>query len=813
MRLCFGTFAKVLRICRQETVTDRQLVSSMTRTIDPNCKYIEQGSATAVSRLFSCEGNLSSGKTDGGSGAYQKVGENLSNVTQLALKFKTEDLIPKFQETVVPLLNEDKKSLAVLALKDIIKRDVELDNDNKMSFEKYLGRTKEEIAVQTDFELAEFLAGLFLYTVVSVKNTIGKQYVGEIDEDFILGFKEESWLITFKDRDKDIEETKPKTDIYLNDYLTKAKEKYSTIKTLLYSEQPRKFYDFYICNDIERRIPIQGRYRRTHKYEKIKDATIDKLSNFSRFIILTGTGGLGKSMMMRHLLLDSFNKYEDTGEIPVFIPLKDYDDSVSDLLEYVYIKLASIDESLSREAFETLLKGGKCQLLFDGLDEVSSNYASNFELELEIFTDKFPDNMYVISSRPYQSFVSYSRFTVLRLEPFSREQAIDLIEKLEFRVDEPSIKEKFLKELNTKLYWSHREFTQNPLLLTIMLMTFEQFAEVPSKMHIFYREAYSALSIKHDASKGAYRRVLKSGMNAERFADYFAELCSRSYYDEKFELNKLEFDKYYENLNERKKVDDFNTSPEDFLYDLCSNMCLMYSESGKYHFTHRSFQEYFCALYFSKQKDKTLKTIGDFFENRRSRMHGDKTFSMLYDMIPEKVDEYIFIPFLEKLFEKCDSEKSYWTFLEIMYPTIRYEKGDTDEWVMNTPNSYIFHFIVNEKISTTDTDDFSTLPHIDSLVDVEYAYVEDEEDGEVLVNVEEISYEYTWEYGDPDTVGWVFEMEIEDILKNKEDYKEMLEALNEDNFKLKAEYIKAREYYNSLKERLKPRGDSLFDMF
>lgn len=60
----------------------------------------------------------------------------------------------------------------------------------------------------------------------------------------------------------------------------------------------------------------------------------------------------------------------------------------------------------------------------------------------------------------------------------------------------------------------------------------------------------------------------------------------------------------------------------------------MYYESNRYHFTHRSFQEYFCALYFSKQKDKTLKAIGDFFENKRQRNFGDKTFHMLYDMIP-----------------------------------------------------------------------------------------------------------------------------------------------------------------------------------
>ena len=96
----------------------------------------------------------------------------------------------------------------------------------------------------------------------------------------------------------------------------------------------------------------------------------------------------------------------------------------------------------------------------------------------------------------------------------------------------------------------------------------------------------------------------------------------------------------------------------------------MFYENGKYHFTHRSFQEYFCALYFSKQKDKNLKRIGDFFENKNRRHYSDQTFNMLYDMIPEKIEEYIFSPFLQSLFEMCDAENGYWTFLEKLYPMI-----------------------------------------------------------------------------------------------------------------------------------------------
>ncbi len=221
---------------------------------------------------------------------------------------------------------------------------------------------------------------------------------------------------------------------------------------------------------------------------------------------------------------------------------------------------------------------------------------------------------------------------------------MQLIVRLEFRPDEPAIKEKFQAVLEKTLFRTHRSFTENPLLLTIMLLTFEQFAEVASKMHVFYREAFEVLAKRHDASKGAYKRPLNTGLSVDDFADYFAEMCFRSYNDEKFELTAEEFAGYYDNLKARVTANDKKTTARDFLEDLCSNLCLMYYEGNRYHFTHRSFQEYFCALFFSKQKDKFIAKLGDFFERHQRRMYGDCTFYMLYDMITEKVEEYIFLP-------------------------------------------------------------------------------------------------------------------------------------------------------------------------
>lgn len=596
-------------------------------------------------------------------------------------------------------------------------------------------------------------------------------------------------------------------------YLENAYAKYNKMKTLLYNDTPREFYQFYVCNDISQKVYIK---KFTYQRKTIHDATAETLQECSNFILISGTGGLGKSMMMRHLLLDTIDRFDEFGKIPIFIPLKDYDDSYDGLLDYIFEKFEGLGGADNIDDFCELLMQGECLLLFDGLDEIKSDYRKKFEHDLDIFADKYTDNMFVISSRPTGSFVSLNRFTVLDLCPFTKEQALALIDKLDFRPDEPIIKENFRRELETSLFISHREFTQNPLLLTIMLMTYEQFAELPSKMHIFYREAYVALSQKHDASKGAYKRVLKTGLTADQFADYFAEFCARSYRDEKFEFTDVLFDKYFNSLHERIK-NPSGVTASDFRDDLVENMCLMFYESGKYHFTHRSFQEYFCALYFSKQKDKTLKAIGDFFENKRSRHYSDKTFNMLYDMIPEKIEEYIFEPFLRSLFEECDADDGYWTFLKRMYPILYYENGETNGCDANEPESFIYDSIIRIQ-GIRAILDYDVLPYDDEFLTNEWVYLDEgyhdsDYDPNSLIDIDEVPWEYKERFGDPEIVGRNYEIHIADILKNPRGYQELLRLLDSDEFPIKAEFLAAREYMQALIDKQETTGEDLFDLF
>ena len=56
-------------------------------------------------------------------------------------------------------------------------------------------------------------------------------------------------------------------------------------------------------------------------------------------------------------------------------------------------------------------------------------------------------------------------------------------------------------------------------------------------------------------------------------------------------------------------------SPDDFITDLTDNLNLFYLENDKYHFIHRSFQEYFTANYCRLLTDKEFAKLPTWFDN------------------------------------------------------------------------------------------------------------------------------------------------------------------------------------------------------
>jgi len=770
VKLCFGTFANVLLLCGADGIEKKKLLNILVQSVDRSCKL----TSNAVTGLLQCTANLPESRSNG-----------LGDVKSCAESADPRKVAAYFYEKIIKLslIDPNKRKLAVLAILDIMDKDESIVGDTVV--ELVSGAKKDALLMQSRFALSHFLAGVFLHTA-RVDNRPGKAVADKIDWDFVVSFAPLQDTISFVIPNGEEEAIETMSAAFVG-YMNSAKQKYETMKTLLYSNEPRPFYSFYVPN---RAVHSVGRSRTT-----IENVTLESLTEISNFIIFEGVGGLGKSMMMRHLLLNTIENFSKLRRVPIFLPLKDYNEAAGSLEDFIFAKAEALNSAVTRDDFDATLDNGLFLLLFDGLDEINGERSGGFEREIETFTDKHPKNCFVISSRPFQTFVSFTRFTVLKLQPFTQQQALRLIDRLEFRPDEPEFKNKFRALVEGSLYKTHKSFIENPLLLTIMLLTFEKFADIPTKMHIFYRKAFITLSETHDASKSGYKRIYKSGLMIDDFSNYFAEFCFHSYKDSKFDFSEEEFARYFDIL----RISDNTVKAADFAHDLCANLCLMYFEGGRFHFTHRSFQEYFCALFFSKQKDIFIKRLGGFFEDRRRRMHGDQVFNMLYDMIPDKVETNIFIPFLQEIFDSCDNGDGYWTFLERFYPRIFYNKGDVNEYPSNSPDSFLFGFLIRQIKPRCEIycDD---LPENEEFVCDEFGYIWSDDQSRELINIGDIEKEYPWIEELPETEGWTYMFEVSAIRGGRY-YDDILEMLDDDDFDFKSEYNALRKYFDDIKAK------------
>ena len=805
MILCFGTYANILIKCSLPRTTNRVMVSTLVGTIDPDNAYGDESNNTSVSRLMTCKRDFPSIDMETTAGAIHYVGGGLTNIIALAKGISISEIENRF-DSVIALLDEDKKAAVIGAMHHVIRNDDTLEGNHRSLFTRCMGDTAANTVNNHYVDLKSFLARLFLYTVLTNENTAGQDSLSEIKE---KGFIERfiSYPVTFGSETESIS-TPSSNEIPdgINGYLQKLKDKYDIITTLLYKDTPRPFYDFYVCNNVRKEVR-DPKHPNQYSYETINDATLSKLIAVSKYIILSGTGGLGKSMMMRHLMLDAIHTYEDAQLIPLFIPLQDFDLSFDSITDYIYAEICNLWSELKKDDLITLLDAGKALILLDGLDEIHTSKIPAFRKMLNSFVDRYHNNTFVISSRPFSGFKSFGRFTSLELQPFTKSQALTLIDKLDFRSDSPKIKQRFRSLLNTELYYSHKGFSDNPLLLTIMLLTFEEYAEVPSQMHIFYQEAYQVLANKHDSTKGGYKRPLVTGWKVSDFANYFSYFCAATYSKGKTRFTYNDFDMYFHKLKEHYHITDVTT--DDFIYDLCSNLCLMYEDGPKYTFTHRSFQEYFCARYFSRQKDKNLSMIIPVFDRNDQTKKTDTTLQMLFDMIPAKTEEYIILPYLQQLVEKCESENGVQTFLQTIYPEFECADGDLRGQEEIEPASNLYEFIRDHYQIICDYVDPDDYPDIDKFTQSEFVWREDINQADWK---DDLPTGYEEWYGEPEVTGRIYCFDWDRIFNQPDRYKELIAVINDSNKPFMKEYNAIKRLMRELTKKAKPSGDDLFDI-
>jgi len=193
-KLCFGVFAKILKLCGTSSLTDVKTVDILTKAIDPDSLYAEGGHGSSVSRLLNCTGDFSLGSVNAGN-EYNEYGtaraNALSNIKQLAPSASKTEVSKFLEDNLLGLMDDDKKAQAVLALLNVIREDTAIATERSESFKKYFSVSREKMLKANEVVLSDFLANILLYSVMVVENRVGRMCVKEIDKNYINGFKNE----------------------------------------------------------------------------------------------------------------------------------------------------------------------------------------------------------------------------------------------------------------------------------------------------------------------------------------------------------------------------------------------------------------------------------------------------------------------------------------------------------------------------------------------------------------------------------------------------------------------------------------------
>jgi hypothetical protein len=397
-----------------------------------------------------------------------------------------------------------------------------------------------------------------------------------------------------------------------SDYLDAAIDRASHVKTLLHRDD---------------RVSLLSIYVETFLKSGNKIVRGDQLTDVirsARAVLVSGPAGAGKTMFIRYVFLQLIEG--NLGVIPIFVELRGLNASKyeDDLISFMHELITRPGAMVTRDQFKDCLRENMFILVLDGLDEVEHDRRLTVERQIAHLRETYPKLGIVVTTRPDERLRAWSDFEVYHIQPMKKAQVKKLISKLPY---DRELRTRFVKEVDKHLYNRHRSLLSNPLLATMMLMTFDQFAHIPDKIHIFYEQAFQTLFLRHDAGKQAgFRRKMYTDLAINDFKNCLSAVCVSSYFREKYSFSEAEILEYIRTAVQFEKLE---IKEDDFLKDLLESTCVLQRDGLFITFTHRSFQEYFAAFFVTRSPSTS---IGDLLDKLCMRALNDNVIPMAFDM-------------------------------------------------------------------------------------------------------------------------------------------------------------------------------------
>ncbi|XP_068732967.1 protein NLRC3-like [Montipora capricornis] len=307
-------------------------------------------------------------------------------------------------------------------------------------------------------------------------------------------------------------------------------------------------------------------------------------------VLIEGQPGMGKTTYCNKVAYDWAKNCKAEDSFPDFqvLLLLKCSDISSDLWEAIDDQLLPKDiKKEEREKFFTFVRDhqSKVLLVLDGLDELPSDYLPLYK---EIIIGRMLSNCYLVVTARHEAGIKVRKccHTLLELEGFTEDAAEDFIVRY-FKTDEHLAK-KLLDKLCTDASLSG--LTANPLNTALLCLLWEDFqGDLPKRRTLLY----------HEIVQCVLRRYRKKKELPKTDED-----LTQLYHAELKHLGSIAWNGL---LNDEMYFDD--SAFRNGTSNLIPELEFLSAQAGRskrrpsccYGFLHKSFQEFFAALYLSCQ--------------------------------------------------------------------------------------------------------------------------------------------------------------------------------------------------------------------